>query len=487
MDDLPELPFEKVLSYLNLKDRLKARGVSRRWYHKINSFRVKSLCFSKPPLGFALSEKSRLISGAFAQNFISSSRFALFFDTFAKSILSNVKQLRLCHLELNGDNVAEFERVLNSFGQLEELVIFRFDELPNNDMMYPADYLELNLPQLTSIHLEGLPFLLDTLTLDAPKLQNVKLVDCPDLSLNIVHGESVVRLLIDDLKQVEVNNLKNLHYLYTSHRSSIDPTLLSGLGQLKEVHLYDGRGAENLLRQKRQFSLADLKIYLCGLLLNGPDDPAIGSFWLSKQEFFVHLAEQPSRLADEMPLYVDANYPEIEPLAGHASGIDVLSRCTDLRKIELRRPVQDVEVFLNLLKNVGSIEELWFSGAQPQDLFDRLPEHCAVQKLAIFHFTPTDFRFLFRLHHATRLAVCCPIDTEIIRKAFEELPYLSRFEFHYNGRTVAIGLDESSGWTPPKRFLASIDPEPVWRWYCFDVLDDAIQFIVRNVPQGNPL
>ena len=37
MDDLPELPFEKVLSYLSLGDLIKSRAVSRRWYHKIDS------------------------------------------------------------------------------------------------------------------------------------------------------------------------------------------------------------------------------------------------------------------------------------------------------------------------------------------------------------------------------------------------------------------------------------------------------------------
>ena len=47
MDDLPELPFEQVLGYLILEDLLKTRAVSRRWYQKINSFRVKSLCYSK--------------------------------------------------------------------------------------------------------------------------------------------------------------------------------------------------------------------------------------------------------------------------------------------------------------------------------------------------------------------------------------------------------------------------------------------------------
>ena len=40
---MDELPFEKVLSYLSLGDLIKSRGVSRRWYMKIHSFKAKSL------------------------------------------------------------------------------------------------------------------------------------------------------------------------------------------------------------------------------------------------------------------------------------------------------------------------------------------------------------------------------------------------------------------------------------------------------------
>ena len=38
--DLPELPFERSLSYPNLEDRIKARTVSRRWCNTIHSIKV---------------------------------------------------------------------------------------------------------------------------------------------------------------------------------------------------------------------------------------------------------------------------------------------------------------------------------------------------------------------------------------------------------------------------------------------------------------
>ena len=47
MDDLLDLSFEKVLSYLPLEDLFRVRAVSKRFYLKINSFRMRSLCFSE--------------------------------------------------------------------------------------------------------------------------------------------------------------------------------------------------------------------------------------------------------------------------------------------------------------------------------------------------------------------------------------------------------------------------------------------------------
>ena len=52
LNDLAVQPFEKILSYLSLEDRIKAKAVSRKWYQKIDSFRVKSL--------FGASERSHL-------------------------------------------------------------------------------------------------------------------------------------------------------------------------------------------------------------------------------------------------------------------------------------------------------------------------------------------------------------------------------------------------------------------------------------------
>ena len=465
MNDLPELPFEKVLSYLSLEDRLMLKAVSRRWYHKINSFKVKSLCYSSRSLGFIF-EKSRFVSGALAQNFISSSRFASFFDTYGQTILSSLKHLRLCHIDLTEGDQTAFISSLKSFGQLEELDIIRVKCDQRREF-------ELNMPVLAIIRLDDLTRV-KKLTLEAPRLREVTILDCPGLSVDIVHGESVERLLIDDWRSTQVMNLKNLLQLYKKGYSVVDSAFLSSLRQLKEIHLQavNLRVTQQLFEQKEQSGRADLKIYLCGLLLNGPDDPAMNTFLFPSNyprgRAFVCWAENPSRLADEIPFYSSLYYSDIESVA---TGLetDVLQRFTDMKEVTVNHPVQDIQRFLNLLKSLENVVELTFrfKSYRFQALFDRLPEHCAVQKLTI-DYAPSDLAFLFRMKHLIDLSIDRAIDTKAIRRAFEELPVLSVFGFRYIEKWVTVEI------VRPYQFRVKVN-------YSEDTVSDlnaAIQFIV---------
>lgn len=119
-NDLPELPFELILRYLSLEDRIKFRRVSKGWKEMIDSSKVKTLCFSDHPAGFILN-KNRWVRGAFAQNFISSPNFESFFQTFGQSLISSLKHLRLCKTDFRAEKVTILVQTLNSFKQLEEL------------------------------------------------------------------------------------------------------------------------------------------------------------------------------------------------------------------------------------------------------------------------------------------------------------------------------------------------------------------------------
>ena len=472
MDDLPELPFEQILSYLSVEDRLKSRAVSRSWRRKFD-FKLKSLCCSDVPIGFVW-DKNRLVNGAFARNFFGSPRFASFFDTFSGSIFSNLKRLRLCGIPLNEENATTFVRTLNSFGQLEELDLFSCSTLPESSSD-PVTEFELKLPMLASIHFENVGGI-KTLTLDAPKLQKARFVGCNDLLLVIVHRESVERLLTDNSKCTAVNQLKNLLYLYIKC-PAVDSTLLAGLDQLKEIHLYHSDNVSVLFEQKRRYGRTNLKIYLCGLLLNGPDDPAIRSLSSDfDRETLVQLTENPLRLADEIPFLESLYYSGVERVAPQAA-IDLVSRFSNLYQIFIDRPVRDIGRFLDILKN-SYIDMLEFVCDQPQELFDRLSEYSVLQLLAIHSELP-DLRFLPKLKHLIQFELSdWSIDVELIRKLFEELPFFLQIDFVYNDKWVGIHMPKK--WTNSKRFAVSVGYGKETE---VPDLEAAIQFIVENVPQ----
>ena len=465
MDELPELPFEQVLSYLNLEDRLKLRIVSRSLYQRIDSFRVSSLCFSVKQSGFIYG-KSRWVSGAFARNFISSTRFAPFFDTFGQTILSNLKRLRLCDLDLSRGSETALARILNSFAQLEHLDITR---LGFSSAIFGLK-MEWNLPMLHNIHL-GEMYPDGNLILDAPRLKRVKISKCYNQKVKLVHGESVERLIIYQLECEELENLRNLQYLNVNYAQGVDSTFLPRLKQLKEVHLQNKSNVLDLFEQKQRYGRAELKIYYGGLLLSGPEDPAIPLLDCFNQHSLLSLAENPSALSDEIPFCYCLCYQDLEPI-GLGLEMSILEKFTDLKLINVNRSVQDTKRFLNILKNLGNIEELRFLNYdQPQDLFDRLPEHSAVQKLTIFS-APSDYRFLFRMKHLIELGLNCSVDTiQTFRKILEKLSFLSHFHFWYDNKFVSISRDL-------KLFRVSIDLGA--RRNVAD-LHGSIQFIEENL------
>ena len=170
MDELPELPFRKVLSYLSLEEVIKLRAVSRSCQWMIDNYRVMHLCYSRVPIGHII-EKNLWVTGAFTQNLIVSTKFESFFKTFSQSILSHLKHLRLYDIDFNAGNRTAFTRMLNSLGQLEELDLVGKWILRTNNKQRQ---LKLKLPMLKSVLFEQV-LGIKKLTLEAPNLKKVKI------------------------------------------------------------------------------------------------------------------------------------------------------------------------------------------------------------------------------------------------------------------------------------------------------------------------
>ena len=458
MNDLPERAFERILSELSMRDRLSCRAVSRAWRKKFD-FKVQSLCFSTISRE-RIYEKARLAGGVFARNFLRSSRSASFFCTFRRTVLSNLKHLRLCDLRFNVEKESALGASLSELRQLEELSITRLvvhiseGYHVNSYGMLKLDpkilvvlggdaVLELRLPMLQSIQLEYLESI-ERVILDTPKLKRIKLLRASSrvgflafkrpMSVGIVHCGSVERADIDELTSIALNELKNLKYIYYKPRSNsrlIDPTLLSNLRQLKEFHLANGRNLKELFEQKQRYGRRDLKIFYCGLLLDGPDHRSF-----THSNIIARLAaDRWSELADEIPFHRSLHYSDIESVPAERA-FELLFRFTDLDVLEINVPVQDIERFLGFLSRFANVVYLKFWHAQPE-LFDRLPGHCAVQRLEIDKIRPGfTLDFLFRLKDLLYFKVDHSIDAKSIRKAFEQLKYLLALDFRYDKNEI---------------------------------------------------
>ena len=483
MENLSELAFEQILNHLSLEDRLKSRGVSRRWYHTINSFRVNTLCYSDRPLGFIVGNR-RLADGAFTHNFINAPRFERFVQTIGPTLLSNLKRLRFCDLRFTikkrGPSLVS---TLNSFVQLEELSL---TGLQLDVVCSLRKQLELNLPMLQTIQLKRLSGI-DKITLDTPRLWKIELVEIPFVDLDIVHYDSVERLIIEYPKYSHhlpfyykrMNELKNLKILYYSseyYNSQINsmylPSLIS-LNNLQEIHLNNRQMTFWFLEEKLLHNRPYLKVYCNGVLLDG-DAPSVmcAKMTVNPDEYFGSLLENQSRLADEIPFCKYLHYTGIEFIDSEAT-ISIANRLSNLEKVLVKGPVENTEHFLNFLKNFDKVASLEFLGPQPQDLFDRLPN--SLQSLTI-HSRPSNLRFLLKLNRLVRLHLDCPVDAEFIWDVSLSLEYLSRFKFEYNEEKVTIEINRHK-----TRFLVSIGGYGA----CVSDLNAAIQ-LIKNPRALNP-
>ena len=475
MDDLPILPFKKVLSYLSLRDRLKSRAVSRRWCQMVDSFKVERLCFSEEPIDRIL-YKNQVVCGAFVQNFISSPGFDGFFKTFGRSIFSHLKHLRLYGIDLQAGSRTAFTHTLNSFVYLEELgLIYKWTSRKDEKRRV----LKLDLPMLKSLQFEEVRAI-EKLTLNAPILRKVKLIKCT-LNLDLVHGESVELLFVVwNLSLVKLESLRNLQQLYVGFRTKIeDIPLLLGLNQLKEIHLaydhlYDSNSTRKLFEQKQRHGRTDLKIYRFGCLLDGPGDPAmhLGNF---TEVNFPYLAVNPSRLANEIPLRNCLVYRAIEGLAPELQAI-FLKRLTDLNMVHVDREVEDVASFLNFLKTFDHITSLVLAN-QRQDLFNRLPDFPVQELNLIFKPFDFDFEFLLKLKNLMMLYIQFEIGTELILRALEEFKLLEFFSVSLS-KIVEIFIENPKPFTKSsKLFKVHIRGKRLET----QNLSDVMQFIEQNV------
>ena len=162
--------------------------------------------------------------------------------------------------------------------------------------------------------------------------------------------------------------------------------------------------------------------------------------------------------------------------------MSLLSRFTDLNEILASKRVLNTQRFLDLLKSCTNIVNLQFRDDQPQDLFDRLPEHCAVQWLSIKE-APSDSGFIFRLENLIELHLGWSVDDEFIGKVLQELRFILEFTFLYRKKRASIRVEYPDGWNCQKRFLVRFGRDER------ETSDVAavVQFLAENARQNKKL
>lgn len=431
MNTLPDLPFELMLSYLDLKNLIKSRAVSRGWLNRIDCFRAESLCFSEWEKDYIL-DKYRRISGNrfFSRNYISSPSFGSFFDNFAGSILRNLKHLRIFALSAEHASPNFIEK-LESLERLENLDIIAVRCLCGD--------LRLALPSLQSIHLEELPGRA-TLTLYAPKLSKIKVWHA-DFKLIVIHPESVEKVVTKNDQILDVTRFKNLKTFYCERLLGIDAAFLSKLQRLNEIHFVGPQATLRALHdQKQRFNRANLKIFYHGLCLDSADDYAGLPNYLTLSEPLVdRMIVNSSRLSDELFYEWIYYYSNIERAVPRAPA-GFWKKFTALKSIDVRE-VESIELFLDFLKCFDNIVALSFRHQQPQALFDQLPGHCpSLQVLQMESDASLDF--LFELKELVSLTITNRIDGAFIRKVFGRLKWMQSFSFYCKDRLFSVSLNE---------------------------------------------
>ena len=417
MEDLPDLPFDEILDYLDLVEVIRARAVSKKFYLKINhfflKFRVRNLLLSDTKRGFP--NTCRLFIGKFAQNFINSSRFA----DFDRSVLSDLRHLCACELDLKFRSL-EFIELVNSFKKLESLI---FVEVTN----LCGDF-KLILPKLKSIHANNFRGRF-ALTLDTPSLSEIKIWECSPC-LKIMYPDSVETLAMPDNPDLALK-FKNLKFLYCEKFVSVSDTFISSLKQLKEIRLhptrYDNEIFDRLRVQKERYGRSELKISLEKFLASSSyTSPILNSAFLKNETLRILIAGY-SRLADQLPNYRRIYYSDIEPLPEIPAAF--WRKLINLEDIDVVGQVKNMDQFLDLLRACPAIQFLDI-GTQPQNLLDQLPTYCS--NLENFHFhhssADLDFTFILGFKKLRKLRVK-PVDVYFIKKIFEKLNFMQTLWF----------------------------------------------------------
>ena len=401
MENLPPPLFAKVINYLKLAEKVNLRLVCKEWTRRIDEECKLTSIFvcNRPERKNALHRRSVLI-----YRWIDTNHFVDLRNVFMKAdlkwlfvqssnrLLDSVRNLTFHYLE-----IAIMNRLLARFRNLRRLQIQDL-KLDKPTFWYNhherTDHLTIDQPNLQVLIIIPMPSMLCPwliqVTVNAPALKFFKFHFKGGCKYTFTYPQSIEHLELEedypfDQAFKEFVNLKIL-VLYESTRGcEAKDDLLRNLTSLKELHFFDRRLFDPLMRQKHKYKLNELKLYLCGLQLADLNRYTC-ELNLSSDRYCVLAELNDKRLqllinnylqmANQLYFEKSLNYDVIRPFYSSLP-VGFLKRFTRLTKVKSKKVIEDEDQYCQFLMQCPSILSLQFDiGTVSERLMKRIVSIC---------------------------------------------------------------------------------------------------------------
>ena len=455
-DELPDVCLRKILGFLNLRDLVKFRAVSRQFKAYAEETPVElTVSDRRTSCGFWCewydTDRQIELGSSISPNVFDSVRSSLKLD----------QQLKFLHVHLQR-TPADFDiEILNTFKQLVHLEL---------GLRPRKNQLTLTLPNLKVLNVR---FGLDkcSFVLKTPKLEI--LVCFLITNIRAEHPETIKRIECDCLDTNDLAPFENLQVLICHCGFDVlDGIRLSNWSALNELHIRSESLEEvaedepdfdefrssllNLMRNRTKSKREELKLYLEEVLLVNPVEQLAGCFqhpytidgftgkktsklthgkdlWLLKNFRLLH--------RDSYPHLTLVRFGELMKLDVELSG-DFFDRFPRIRVLVVSGPV-DRDRFEWFLQHATAVRKLVLNNASlDQTFMDRLPQindrltSLTVNESCLIK----NFDFILQLKQLREFETDRRLDSlDLPERAFRQLNELERFDFRAGREGAQIG------------------------------------------------
>ena len=292
LDQLPYLCLKKIFGFLNLRDRIKCRAVSRQFKEYADEAGIEELVVRKKQSECSKQCKTWYLTDRPIERGSAISPKA--FDTARAPPFKLSEQLKYLHLHF--DSKVDFE-FLNGFKLVHLELRGRFSGGPKTLVLPNLKVLDVRTYSSASIVLE------------TPKLE---VLACGDISnIQAEHPETIKRIECDCSDANALAKFENLQILvfHCSYDSDLDGIRLSNWTQLKELQFQFQSRSEyedlrssltDLVHQRTESKREELKLYLEEVLLIDTGVDQLNDYRRNRDEYGYYTDDYTDDRPDEL-------------------------------------------------------------------------------------------------------------------------------------------------------------------------------------------